>query len=496
MKQKIVLIMITALVAATGTVMAQIPNYVPTNGLVGWWPFNGNANDESGNGNNGTVNGATLTTDRNGQVNKAYSFDGINDYIICSNSNIPTTTNVSISVWIKPFQNNGIAEFICLGSPTSTTWGTLAGTNWNGSPYQTLNYGRGCSGSGVSNVAVSPILNNWQHITYVSSGVGGICNVYVNGILVGQSNNGTIGSCTSTNLYFGVDIFSVSEYYLGELDDIGIWNRALTQQEITNLYNSTNCTTPSATITAGGPTTFCQGGSVTLTANGGGTYAWSNGLGSNAGITVSNSGTYTVTVTNGNCTATASQSVTVNPLPTVNMSALPQYVSNNSGAITLSGTPSGGTFAGSGVSGTQFQPSAAGLGSKKVTYTYTNSNNCTNSSSSNTIVYDTTGAVCGTYDTLYMRITVTSATPPNNISNMKVYPNPATNHLIVDNGNFGIMTGYSVKIISPLGQVVFNQPITQPLFDIDVSAWATGTYILQVLDPQQNIKARKNVVLQ
>ena len=40
----------------------QVPTYVPTNGLVGWWGFNGNANDESGNGNNGNINGATLTT--------------------------------------------------------------------------------------------------------------------------------------------------------------------------------------------------------------------------------------------------------------------------------------------------------------------------------------------------------------------------------------------------------------------------------------------------
>ena len=60
---------------------AQVPSYVPTNGLVGWWPFNGNANDESGNGNNGTVNGANLTADRFGNVNKAYSFDGIDDFI-------------------------------------------------------------------------------------------------------------------------------------------------------------------------------------------------------------------------------------------------------------------------------------------------------------------------------------------------------------------------------------------------------------------------------
>ena len=62
MKQLLTLLFIglTSLYAQT------VPSYVPTNGLVGWWPFNGNANDESGNGNNGTVNGATLTLDRNG----------------------------------------------------------------------------------------------------------------------------------------------------------------------------------------------------------------------------------------------------------------------------------------------------------------------------------------------------------------------------------------------------------------------------------------------
>ena len=52
---------------------AQVPSYVPTNGLVGYWPFNGNANDESGNGNNGTVNGGvSSTSDRNGDANAAF----------------------------------------------------------------------------------------------------------------------------------------------------------------------------------------------------------------------------------------------------------------------------------------------------------------------------------------------------------------------------------------------------------------------------------------
>jgi len=79
-KSTIKFLLFTALF--TSNVFSQVPNYVPTNGLVGWWPFNGNANDESGNGNNGIVNGATLASDRFGNANMAYSFDGINDLIL------------------------------------------------------------------------------------------------------------------------------------------------------------------------------------------------------------------------------------------------------------------------------------------------------------------------------------------------------------------------------------------------------------------------------
>ncbi|MBK7031388.1 MAG: hypothetical protein IPH45_20325 [Bacteroidales bacterium] len=58
---------------------------IPTNGLSAWYPFNGNANDLSGNGNDGTVNGATLTTDRFGNPNSAYSFNGTTDFIGINN---------------------------------------------------------------------------------------------------------------------------------------------------------------------------------------------------------------------------------------------------------------------------------------------------------------------------------------------------------------------------------------------------------------------------
>ena len=77
MKLKSLLLTITATLGMYAVTKAQVPNYVPTDGLVGWWPFNGNANDESGNGHDGVVNGATLTEDRFGSANAAFDFNGI-----------------------------------------------------------------------------------------------------------------------------------------------------------------------------------------------------------------------------------------------------------------------------------------------------------------------------------------------------------------------------------------------------------------------------------
>ena len=101
MKTKKAYLMILMSALSVLNAYSQLPSYVPSNGLVGYWPFNGNANDESGNGNNGTVSGATLTNDRNGIANKAYSFNGISDYItISSNALINITGSYSVSFWI------------------------------------------------------------------------------------------------------------------------------------------------------------------------------------------------------------------------------------------------------------------------------------------------------------------------------------------------------------------------------------------------------------
>ena len=76
-----------------------------TQGLVAWYPFDGNASDMSGNGNHGTVYGATLGTDRHGHANKAYNFDGVDDYILITNGSY-THPSQTIAFWLKPLELN------------------------------------------------------------------------------------------------------------------------------------------------------------------------------------------------------------------------------------------------------------------------------------------------------------------------------------------------------------------------------------------------------
>ncbi|MDG1742036.1 MAG: gliding motility-associated C-terminal domain-containing protein, partial [Crocinitomicaceae bacterium] len=153
---------------------------------------------------------------------------------------------------------------------------------------------------------------------------------------------------------------------------------------------------PSATVTASGATTFCAGGTVDLTANAGTSYLWSNGAQTQT-ITVTTSGSYSVTVTNGSgCSTTSSaQSVTVNPLPTVAAITGSPDVCVGSTTVLASST-TGGVWSTS--DATVADVSASGVvtgvsaGSATITYTVTDGNGCTNSTSASVSV-DSTPAV-------------------------------------------------------------------------------------------------------
>ena len=244
MKLKIVLLTALATISITNETLAQVPNYVPNNGLIGWWPFSGNANDESGTGNNGTTNDATLTTDRFGRANKAYSFNGNSSYIeVLHNSSQNLSNAVSFSLWINPpdYTTNINQTRIPLSKMrTSNTYGigfeTVDGIGSCCGPQFFANNNTGLGGLNYEDT-VALLTSSWTHL--VGTYDGSTLKLYKNSILLGSANGILNLSSIIQNLYFGKEGSNTpSNYFKGLIDDIGFWNRALTQQEITALYNS------------------------------------------------------------------------------------------------------------------------------------------------------------------------------------------------------------------------------------------------------------------
>ena len=217
----------------------NIPSYMPTNGLVGWWPFNGNANDESNNGNNGTVNGATLTTDRFGISNKAYHFiRDLNQSINLNSINLPN--DFAISCWYKKENNFGVQNLVSKYS-SSGGYCLIFG---EGILYAHTNYGTGFGD--VCSTPWSSDLNIWHQA--VLNLQTGIISFYIDGQLIWQCTNMNSSIPNTDMTYIGRQSGTLNENFEGSIDEIGIWNRALTPQEITALYQGAS--TP--TITSGG----------------------------------------------------------------------------------------------------------------------------------------------------------------------------------------------------------------------------------------------------
>ena len=331
MKTRKLLTAVIAFLAFAVTTLAQtVPSYVPTNGLVGYWGFNGNANDLSGNGNNGTVNGATLTTDRNGNTNSAYSFDGISNFIRILNNNnlnVQSGQSLSISFWIKhDINNSNIDKYIVTrynqGVFSNSTYGV--GTGQTGNGYFYVQPQANINGNELrGNINLND--GNWHNIVVVWEN-GNKNSLFVDKVLDVYNIYNSLGNINNNNdLIFGCGV-NLTQFYSGNIDDISIYNRALNQTEISQLYNSN----PVQNLCT--KTTQPYNVNVGDATHDGSTYSWSispatpsavmTGNGSNA-ITIdwtnAPSGTYTLQAIETSVEGCVSEAVSA----TINLSTTP-----------------------------------------------------------------------------------------------------------------------------------------------------------------------------
>lgn len=223
-------------------------------GLVAYYPFNGNANDESGNGNNGTVYGASLVTDRGGKSNNAYSFDGYNDYIKINDNNTIRPSNISISIWVNLLKKN--EKYKILGklkyANASKEQYALGVTKDNFFIFYIKRNSNCQPGKGWVSVKSKTkyMTNNWYFLTTTYDGKN--LKLFINGNLENSIYlNGGIDNCSGGNLSIGRWWQNDNQRYKGKLDDIRIYNRALNEAEIQALYsgNTNTITNETGTFT-------------------------------------------------------------------------------------------------------------------------------------------------------------------------------------------------------------------------------------------------------
>jgi len=213
----------------------------PSNGMVGWWAAEGNANDKFGNNHGIEMNGATYA---DGIVGTAFSFDGIDDFIKVPKSNsLDVGSQVTIEFWIK--SNSGNFLSCCQGLVTTDFYAIEGGSG----PYFYISTDNGSSFHHTRDINSPVTITDgvWYHLAGTFDGIN--LQFYLNGQPWGNPLNypGTISPMLENSfLSFGSEDgrttcnFCINtRYFNGLIDEIGIYNRALSAQEINDIYNCT-----------------------------------------------------------------------------------------------------------------------------------------------------------------------------------------------------------------------------------------------------------------
>jgi hypothetical protein len=391
------------------------------------------------------VNGATLTTDRFGNANKAYSFDGVNDYITILHSNsLNLNQSLTLSCWVK-LNNVSINQRLI----DKSTNGTADSWLFDISSFQPGQM-RLIVGGATANQAISNanLISNSIWALLTSTYDGNSVKFFVNGNFINSFIQTGSTPSNLNNVRFGANSVFTNHWLNGILDDVGIWSRALTECEIQDLYNAQLGSFSNTAVTVN-PTNTVIGSNATLTVNSPvSNIQWQSNPSNVGWVNLSNNAQY-----NG---------VTNDTLVVSNL----QLSNHNQ----------------------PFRVLACGDTSNVATIQIADT--CV----TNVTIYDT--LLTTVTDTLIINTTL-SLPAPNNQNTILIYPNPASDQITIDNGNYAAMAGYSIKIENNAGQQVFQSAVNQPQFYIDLSTWSgNGLYFVHLIDPQNNTVTVRKIVLQ
>lgn len=215
-------------------------------GLLVYYPFSGNTKDKSGNGHHGTNFGATLTKDRKGKAKSSYHFDGINDYIELGNILDDVTYPFTISAWVKQEPHAGPYNCIFTSQDNSDTYN---GFEISVNSPTTFGFNTG-DGLGSNNslfrrgktATIKDRMNIWTHYCAIAISKNDF-RLYVNGVHVGGTYEGN--SPRPMNSNFPGDVARIGKFssnnitvhFSGYIDELMIWNRAITKEELQQLVN-------------------------------------------------------------------------------------------------------------------------------------------------------------------------------------------------------------------------------------------------------------------
>lgn len=201
-------------------------------GLVAHYPFVGNANDQSGNAYHGTVNGATLTSDRFGRANNAYSFNGIDNNIIIANTlGINLFSGFTIAAWVNFTVDNTSGQTIVSNHKNYEPNGFNLAASFNKAQINTNNANYSC--------ATAETYNDGKWHLFIGTFNGSQLVINVDGQTKATLNaEFTIGGLANIHIGSDTDL----SYYNGKIDDIRIYNRVLNNSEVQALFNETSTT--------------------------------------------------------------------------------------------------------------------------------------------------------------------------------------------------------------------------------------------------------------